>query len=100
MSDYQLWSWALALVGMVGLYLTTKKLARGYVVGLLVQIPWFVYALVSEQYGFILSSVGFAYVNALGWYRWTRNEKTPVSDVPTTKASQETITVRVSKEEA
>lgn len=96
----QLWSWALAAVGVSGLYLTTKKLAIGFAVGVAVQGLWIAFALVSGQLGFILSALGFAWVNALGWYRWTRNTSVPASDLPTTKVSQETVTYRFPKEES
>lgn len=80
----QLWSWGLAIIGICGVYLTTKKLYAGYIVGVLVQLLWISYALVSSQYGFILSALGFAWVNALGWYRWTRsNAPKPASDTRT-----------------
>ena len=66
------------------MYLTTKKLYAGYIVGVLVQVLWISYAVVSSQYGFILSALGFAWVNALGWYRWTRsNALKPASDTRT-----------------
>lgn len=81
----QLWSWGLAFVGISGVYLTTKKLYAGYIVGVLVQVLWISYAIVSSQYGFILSALGFAWVNALGWYRWTRNASAPASDTPSKK---------------
>lgn len=71
----QLWSWGLAIIGISGVYLTTKKLYWGFVVGVLVQVLWLSYSLVSQQYGFILSALGFAWVNALGLYRWTRAPK-------------------------
>lgn len=80
----QLWSWGLAIIGICGVYLTTKKLYWGFVVGVLVQVLWLTYALVTAQYGFILSALGFAWVNALGLYRWTRsNAPKPASDTRT-----------------
>lgn len=96
----QLWSWGLAAVGVSGVYLTTKKLYAGYVVGVLVQALWIAYAIHSKQWGFIASALAFGWVNALGWYRWTRNTSVPASDLPTTKVSQETVTYRFPKEES
>lgn len=69
----QLWSWALAAIGVSGVFLTTKKLYAGFVVGVLVQLLWISYAIASSQYGFIASALAFGWVNALGWYRWTRS---------------------------
>lgn len=77
----QLWSWGLAIIGISGVYLTTKKLYWGFVVGITVQILWITYALVSQQYGFILSALGFAWVNALGLYRWTRTSEAKPKDL-------------------
>lgn len=96
----QLWSWGLAAVGVTGVYLTTKKLYAGYVVGVLVQALWLAYSFSTKQYGFIFSALAFGWVNALGWYRWTRNTSVPASDLPTTKVSQETVTYRFPKEES
>lgn len=82
----QLWSWGLAAVGVSGLYLTTKKLAIGFAVGVAVQGLWIAFALVSGQLGFIASALAFGWVNALGWYRWTRsNDPAPASDTPSKK---------------
>ena len=66
----------MASIGMFGLYLTTRKLAAGFVVGIFVQILWVAFALVTDQYGFILSAIGYAYFNTLGLYRWTRPKPT------------------------
>lgn len=70
------WDWILALLGMFGLYLTTKKMVAGFVVGASLQVLWLTYALSTSQYGFVLSAVGFGFVNLLGIYRWTRPKKT------------------------
>lgn len=67
----QWWSWGLAIIGISGLYLTTKKLPVGFLVGVLVQLLWIAYAFASGQWGFIVSAICYGAVNALGWYRWT-----------------------------
>lgn len=55
----QLWSWGLTVVGVSALYLAGKGGWRGWAVGLFAQALWLVYALVTKQYGFIVSV--FAY---------------------------------------
>lgn len=65
-----LWSWILAVIGVFGLYLTTRKMAAGFAVGVLVQILWINYALVTDQYGFIFSALAFGSVHAYGFYKW------------------------------
>lgn len=65
------WSVVLAVIGVLGLYLTTRKMAAGYAVGVGVQVLWITYAIVTAQYGFIFSALAFGAVNALGFYKWT-----------------------------
>lgn len=64
------WSVVLAVIGVFGLYLTTRKMAAGYAVGVGVQVLWITYAVVTAQYGFIFSALAFGAVNALGFYKW------------------------------
>ena len=74
MAEY--WSWVLTAFGIFGIYLTTKKLWWGFVVGILAQTVWVAYAIATKQWGFIASAAAYGSVYALGWYRWTR----PTSD--------------------
>jgi hypothetical protein len=64
------WSWALAGIGVAGLYLVTRKDWRGYIVGLAVQVLWVLYAVLTLQWGFIASAIAYGTVNAIGLYRW------------------------------
>lgn len=66
------WSYILAAVGLTRLYLTTKKMVEGFIIGVLVQILWVTYAVTTDQYGFIANAAGYAFMNLLGIYRWTR----------------------------
>ncbi|TQK29404.1 hypothetical protein [Arthrobacter sp. SLBN-53] len=70
------WSWGLTVVGVLGIYLTTRKLWAGYVVGLAAQVLWIAYAIATRQWGFIASAFAYGSVYALGWYRWTRPDRT------------------------
>ena len=76
------WSVVLAAVGVFGLYLTTRKMAAGYAVGVGVQVLWITYAVVTAQYGFIFSALAFGAVNALGFYKWKTEGKTRKSTPP------------------
>lgn len=71
----QWWSWLLTAVGVFGIYLTTKKLWWGYVVGLGAQVLWVTYSVSTRQWGFLASAAAYGSVYALGWYRWTRPVK-------------------------
>lgn len=70
-----IWSFALSIFGIVGIYLAGKKLKAGWAVGFFAQIVWIVYAIISEQYGFILASIAYGYVHAKNWWTWRTEEK-------------------------
>lgn len=79
------WSVVLAGLGIFGIFLTTKKLYWGFVIGVFVQFLWVAYAFHTDQWGFLGSAAGYAWVNALGWWRWTRNAKPPAGDILSTR---------------
>lgn len=60
-----MWSYLLAVVGVTGIFLAGRTPAwRGWALGLAAQVLWVVYALATEQYGFLLSA--FAYGTVYG----------------------------------
>jgi nicotinamide riboside transporter PnuC len=70
-----MWSYLLAGLGVLSLYLTGKKLKSGWVVGLVNSGLWIIYGLTSNQYGFILSAVVFIVVQYKNYLAWDREEK-------------------------
>jgi hypothetical protein len=70
-----LWSYTLAGLGVVSLYLTGKKLKSGWVVGLANSALWIVYGLVTEQYGFIISAFVFIGVQYKNYLAWAKEER-------------------------
>lgn len=66
------WSIVLAAVGILGIYLAGKKNLYGWAIGLGAQVLWVVYALVTDQYGFILSAVAYGTVYGRNWYLWRK----------------------------
>lgn len=76
----ELWSWVLTAVGMTGIYLTTQKKIIGFAIGLSAQFLWITYALVSNQYGFIVSAFGYGFINMLGLIRWSRKDEEAQTD--------------------
>lgn len=64
------WSWLLTGVGVTGLYFAGKKLWWAWLIGLSAQLLWFVYALNTKQYGFIISSFVYGWVYANNSYNW------------------------------
>lgn len=64
------WSWALAAVGIVGMWLAGHGNPAGWAVGLLAQALWLAYALATRQYGFVVTAVAYALVY---WRNWRRH---------------------------
>lgn len=69
-----IWSIVLAAVGILGLYLAGSKNKLGWAVSFGAQLLWFIFAIVTAQYGFILSAVAYGFVYARNYMRW-RNEQ-------------------------
>lgn len=66
------WSISLAAIGILGIWLAGQKRALGWAVGVAAQLLWVAYAVVTGQWGFILSAVVYGAVYGLNWWRWTR----------------------------
>jgi nicotinamide riboside transporter PnuC len=71
-----IWSFVLSGLGVVSLYLTGKKLAVGWLVGLFNTALWVIYALTTAQYGFLVSSAVFTVVQVKNYLEWTKKEPT------------------------
>lgn len=67
------WSVLLAVVGVAGLYIAGRKSWIGWAIGLTAQLLWVAYALVSGQWGFLLSAGAYGWVYATNWIRWRRD---------------------------
>lgn len=72
-----IWSVALAAVGILGIYLAGRKNLWGWAIGCGAQVLWIVYAIVTAQYGFILSALAYALVYGRNWYRWRQEQNRP-----------------------
>lgn len=70
-----IWSFILSGIAVLSLYLTGKKNPIGWLVGLFNSALWVVYAIVSEQYGFMLSTVFFVIVQIKSYREWTQNSE-------------------------
>jgi nicotinamide riboside transporter PnuC len=75
-----IWSVGLASIGILGLVLAGRKSSIGWAVGLFAQLLWIVYALVTAQYGFILSAVAYGYVYFTNWRKWRKDEQQKVNE--------------------
>ena len=67
-----MWSYVLAGLGILSIYLTGKKLRSGWVVGLINSGLWAVYALTSANYGFLISSAFFIAIQTKNLVAWSK----------------------------
>lgn len=67
----QYWSWLLSIVGVAGFVLAGKKIWWAWYINLGCQVLWFTYAIVTEQYGFILGAAVYTVVFAINARKWT-----------------------------
>jgi uncharacterized membrane protein YjjB (DUF3815 family) len=78
----QLWSWALAAVGISGVFLAGKRRKVGWAIGVGVQFLWMAYANVTHQWGFAASAIVYGSFYGLNWWRWYREDRS-VATTPT-----------------
>lgn len=58
------------LFGLLGLWMAGSKNKTGWMVGLLAQLLWFLYAVVTQQYGFIVSAIAYGIVYYRNFQKW------------------------------
>lgn len=68
------WSWLLMVVGVTGMWLAGKRLWWAWLVGVFSELLWIVYAVVSNQPGFIVFALVYAWVYAKNAYDWRRED--------------------------
>jgi hypothetical protein len=66
----ELWSWGLAIIGVAGIYFVGRKTLWGWFVLLFNEAIWIIYAVVTEQYGFIVSAIAYAAVYIKSYLHW------------------------------
>jgi hypothetical protein len=69
------WSWVLAAIGVSGIYFVGKKTIWGWFVLLFSEAVWIVYAVITEQYGFIVSAFAYAAVYIRSYLHWKSDIK-------------------------
>lgn len=65
-----IWSISLAAIGILGIYLAGNKSRWGWALGFGAQLLWAVFAVVTGQYGFILSAAAYGFVYGRNYLRW------------------------------
>lgn len=69
------WSVALAAIGILGIWLAGRKNLWGWALGVAAQLLWIAYAIVTQQWGFILSALAYGWVYGLNWWKWARERQ-------------------------
>ena len=71
----QLWSWVLGFIGVAGFILAGKKIWWAWYVNIGCQFLWFAYAIVTQQWGFFISSIVYLAVFSKNAYDWTKERR-------------------------
>jgi hypothetical protein len=69
----EMWSWVLAAIGVSGIFFVGQKTIWGWLVLLANEVLWTVYAVVTQQYGFIFSAIAYATVYIRSYLHWKRD---------------------------
>ena len=64
-----MWSWLLTATGVTGLYLVSRGMVWAWLINIAAQGLWIVYALATQQHGFIVASVAYGFVFSLNYRR-------------------------------
>jgi hypothetical protein len=70
----EMWSWVLAAIGVAGIFFVGQKTIWGWLILLANECIWFVYAIATEQYGFIFSAIAYATVYVRSYLHWKRDK--------------------------
>lgn len=72
------WSWVLTIIGLTGFVLAGQKVWWSWYINLACQALWFAYAIVTQQYGFVVAAIVYSFVffrNAVKWTKEHREEE-------------------------
>lgn len=69
------WSWILTAIGLTGFFLAGKKVWWCWYINIPCQALWLVYAIVTEQYGFIVAALAYTFVFTKNAIAWTKEHK-------------------------
>jgi hypothetical protein len=64
------WSWVLVISGATGMWLSGRRLRVGWLVAIFTEALWIIYAVQTEQWGFIAGALLYMVVFARNWHLW------------------------------
>jgi hypothetical protein len=68
-------SWCLAPFGILGMIVSGRKKAWGWLVSLCTQALWATYAIVTGQDGFLVGTFSYTGVYAWNWFTWAHPQR-------------------------
>lgn len=75
MNEGLVWSFVLSIIGITGLLIAGRKNYWGWMLNLCAQALWLIFAVVTEQYGFILSAVAYGTVYWINFSKWRKEHR-------------------------
>jgi hypothetical protein len=66
-----IWSFVLGGLGIWGIFLAGSKSRFGWLLGLFAQVLWFIFGIVTKQYGFIATAIAYGFVYARNYHKWS-----------------------------
>jgi uncharacterized membrane protein YciS (DUF1049 family) len=68
------WSYLLAFVGVLGIFLVGRKTIWGWPILFLNECLWIIYATTTKQYGFIVGAIVYGIVYVKSYVGWRQDE--------------------------
>lgn len=75
MSEGTIWSFIVTGVGLFGFILAGRKVWWAWYVNLGCQVLWFIFGLVTAQYGFLISALVYTIIFTQNAIKWTKERK-------------------------
>jgi energy-coupling factor transporter transmembrane protein EcfT len=72
------WSYILVIVGLLGFVVVGRKIWWGWYINLVSQVLWFTYAIVTQQWGFLIGAIAYTIIFSINAYKWTRDRFAPL----------------------
>jgi len=69
-----MWSWVLAVIGVSGIYFVGRKKKWAWLWLIFNECLWIIYAVATDQYGFIFAAVAYTAVYIKSFLHWRRDD--------------------------
>jgi hypothetical protein len=69
----EIWSWVLAAIGVSGIFFVGQKTIWGWLILLANECLWIIYAVTTQQYGFIFAALAYATVYIRSFLHWRKD---------------------------